>query len=186
MISKAITHHVEEQMQKTLDRMKADFGTLRTGRASTALLENVRVDYFGTLTPLNQLANIHTPEPRTLEIRPWDKGSVGNIEKAIFKSDLGLTPSNDGSVIRLQIPALTEERRKDLIKVVRKMTEEYRVTLRNERREAVERLKKSEKAKEISEDDRISGEHEIQKMTDAFMKRVDDLLAAKERDIMDV
>ena len=186
MIAKPILQHIEEQMHKTIDKMKSDFGTLRTGRASATLLENIRVDYYNTPTPLNQLGSIATPEARTLEIRPWDKTALPNIEKAILKSDLGLTPSNDGNVIRLQIPALTEERRKDLIKVVRKMAEEYRVAIRNERRDAVERLKKSEKLKEISEDDRITGEQEIQRMTDTYIKRVDELLAAKERDILEV
>src|SRR6185436_14866058 len=150
------------------------------------LLENIRVDYYGAQTPLNQLAAIGAPEPRTLEIRPWDKAAVAEIEKAILKSDLGLTPNSDGTMIRLQIPTLTEERRKDLIKVVRKMAEEYRVSLRNERRDAVERLKKAEKAKEVTEDDRTGGEHEIQKITDIYIKKIDDLLTAKERDIMEV
>ena len=138
------------------------------------------------MTPINQLANIAAPEARTLEIRAWDKGAVQAIEKAIQKSDLGLNPSNDGTVIRLQIPKLTEERRKDLIRVVRKMTEEYRVAIRNERRDGVEKLKKSEKAKEITEDDREKAEHEIQKMTDLYVKKVDETLATKERDIMEV
>jgi ribosome recycling factor len=186
MVPKPLMAHADEQMQKTLARMKSELGTLRTGRASTTLLENVRVEYYGTPTPLNQVAGMAAPEPRTLEVRPWDKGAIGEIEKAILKSDLGLTPTNDGSVIRLQIPALTEERRKDLIKIVRKMAEEYRVALRNERRDAVERLKKAEKNKEISEDDRTSGEHEIQKMTDLYIKRVDEMLAGKERDILGV
>src|SRR5262245_3213997 len=186
MVPKALITQAEEQMKKTLDRMKSDLGTLRTGRASTTLLENVQVDYYGASTPLNQLAAMAAPEPRTLEIRPWDKGAVAEIEKAILKSDLGLTPNNDGTVIRLQIPKLTEERRRDLIKVVRKMAEEYRVSLRNERRDAVERLKKAEKSKEITEDDRTSGEAEIQKMTDQHIKKIDDLLAVKERDIMEV
>lgn len=186
MIPKPILNHFEAQMQKTIEKTKADFSSLRTGRASAALLENIRVEYYGTMTPLNQIANITAPEARTLEIRAWDKGAVTAVEKAIQKSDLGLNPNNDGSVIRLQIPALTEERRKDLIKVVRKMAEEYRVALRNERRDAVERLKKAEKAKEISEDDRTAGDQEIQKLTDSFVKRVDELLAAKERDIMEV
>ena len=177
---------IEGQMQKTLDKMKADFSTLRTGRASAALLENVRVDYYGAMTPISQLANIATPEAKTLEIKAWDKAAMQAIEKAIQKSDLGLTPSNDGTVIRLQIPRLNEERRKDLIRVVRKMSEEYRVAIRNERRDGVEKLKKSEKAKEIAEDDRQAAEHEIQKMTDGFVKKVDDLLANKERDIMEV
>lgn len=174
------------QMHKTIDKMKADFGTLRTGRASTAILENIKVDYYGTLTPINQLANVSAPEPRTLEIKAWDKGVIALIEKAIQKSDLGLTPSNDGTVVRLQIPKLTEERRKDLIRVVRKMAEEYRVSVRNERRDGVEKLKKSQKAKELSEDDLQSGENEIQKMTDLFIKRVDEMLASKEREIMEV
>jgi len=181
-----IITHIEAQMHKTLDKMKADFSTLRTGRASASLLENVRVDYYGALTPINQLANIAAPEGRTLEIKAWDKAALQAIEKAIQKSDLGLNPSNDGNVIRLQIPTLTEERRKDLIRVVRKMSEEYRVAIRNERRDGVEKLKKSEKAKEIAEDDRETAEHEIQKMTDSFVKKVDEMLAAKERDIMEV
>lgn len=186
MVPRPLITHTEDQMKKTIDRMRGDLGTLRTGRASTALLENVRVDYYGAQTPLNQLAAMAAPEPRTLEIRPWDKAALQEIEKAILKSDLGLTPNNDGNTIRLQIPALTEERRKDLIKVVRKMAEEYRVSLRNERRDAVERLKKAEKAKELSEDDRASGEQEIQKLTDLYIKRVDELLSGKERDIMEV
>jgi ribosome recycling factor len=186
MVPRALITRADEQMQKTLARMHGDLGTLRTGRASAALLENIRVEYYGAVTPLNQLAGIAAPEPRMLEIRPWDKAAVGEIEKAILKSDLGLTPNNDGSIIRLQIPKLTEERRKDLIKVVRKMAEEYRVSLRNERRDAVEGLKKAEKAKEITEDDRAGGEQEIQKITDSYIKKIDDLLAAKERDIMEV
>jgi ribosome recycling factor len=177
---------IEGQMQKTLEKVRGEFSTLRTGRASAALLENVRADYYGTLTPINQLANVAAPEARTLEIRPWDKGAMQAIEKAIQKSDLGLNPSNDGTVIRLQIPALTEDRRKDLIRVVRKMSEEYRVALRNERRDGVEKLKKAEKVKEVSEDDREKAEHDIQKMTDLYVKKVDDMLASKERDIMEV
>ncbi len=181
-----IAKHFEGQMQKTMDKMRADFSTLRTGRASSALLENLRVDYYGTMTPINQLANISTPEARTIEVRAWDKAAIQPIERAIQKSDLGLNPSNDGTLIRLQIPKLTEERRKDLIRVVRKMSEEYRVALRNERRDAVEKIKKSEKAKEITEDDLKSAENEIQKMTDSFVKKVDEMLANKERDIMEV
>jgi ribosome recycling factor len=186
MISKPFISQAEEQMKKTIDRMRGDLGTLRTGRASTALLENIRVDYYGAQTPLNQLAAMAAPEPRMLEIRPWDKAALQEIEKAIQKSDLGLNPSNDGTIIRLQIPALTEERRKYFIKVVRKMAEEYRVSLRNERRDAVDRLKKAEKAKELSEDDRATGEQDIQKLTDLYIKRVDELLTGKERDIMEV
>jgi len=186
MALRDVIHHIEGQMQKTQEKMKADFSTLRTGRASSALLENLRVDYYGTLTPINQLANVSAPEGRTLEIRAWDKGAIQPIEKAIQKSDLGLTPSNDGTIIRLQIPKLTEERRKDLIRVVRKMAEEYRVSVRNERRDGVEKLKKSEKVREITEDDLKSAEQEVQKMTDSYIKKVDEMLAAKERDIMEV
>lgn len=186
MITRTIIQQLEDQMKKTLDKMRADFSTLRTGRASTALLEQIRVEYYGTLTPLNQVAQIAAPEARTLEIRPWDKTVIAAVEKAILKSELGLTPNNDGNTIRLQIPALTEERRRDLIKVVRKMAEEFRVSIRNLRREGVERLKKSEKAKEISEDDLATAEQEIQKMTDLYVKKVDEFLAAKERDITEV
>ncbi len=177
---------IDGLMHKTLEKMKADFGTLRTGRASATLLENVKVEYYGTLVPIHQLANIAAPEPRTLEVKAWDKSVIALIEKAIQKSDLGLNPSNDGTVVRLQIPKLTEERRKDLIRVVRKMAEEYRVSIRNERRDGVEKLKKSEKAKEISEDDLKSAEQEVQRMTDSFIKKVDEMLAAKEREIMEV
>jgi ribosome recycling factor len=186
MAARDVISSIEGQMQKTLDKMKGDFSTLRTGRASAALLENVRVDYYGASTPINQLANVSAPEGRTLEIRAWDKGAIQLIEKAIQKSDLGLTPNNDGTIIRLQIPKLTEERRKDLIRVVRKMAEEYRVSVRNERRDGLEKLKKAEKVKEITEDDLKSAEHEIQKMTDNYVKKVDEMLAAKERDIMEV
>jgi ribosome recycling factor len=186
MSERDIITAIEGQMQKTLEKMRGEFSTLRTGRASAALLENIRVDYYGTLTPINQLANVAAPEARTLEIRAWDKGAMQAIEKAIQKSDLGLNPSNDGTVIRLQIPALSEDRRKDLIRVVRKMSEEYRVAMRNERRDGVEKLKKAEKVHEIAEDDREKAERDIQKMTDLYVKKVDDLLASKERDIMEV
>ncbi len=186
MSARDVIGQIDGLMQKTLEKMKADFGTLRTGRASAALLENVRVDYYGASTPINQMANVSAPEARTLEIKAWDKGALQLIEKAIQKSDLGLTPSNDGNVIRLQIPKLTEERRKDLIRVVRKMAEEYRVSVRNERRDGLEKLKKAEKTKEITEDDLSTAEHEVQKMTDTYIKKVDEMLAAKERDIMEV
>ncbi len=186
MLTQSVLSDVEAKMQKTVEKMKSDFGTLRTGRASAAILENIKVDYYGALTPLNQMGAIAAPEPRTLEIRPWDKSAVQAIEKAILKSDLGVTPSNDGSVIRLQIPTLTEERRKDLIKVIKKMSEEFRVVIRNERRDAVERLKKSQKLKEISEDDLKTAEHSVQKLTDLYVKKIDDLMAYKEKDLMEV
>ena len=182
----AIVAASEEHMKKTLEKLRSDFSTIRTGRASSALLENVRVDYYGAMTPLNQLATVAAPEPRTLEIRPWDKAALQPIERAIHQSNLGLTPNNDGSIIRLQIPSLTEERRKDLIKVIRKMAEEFRVAVRNERRDAIERFKKSEKAKEITEDDKTKGDQAVQKMTDLYVKKIDDLLASKERDLMEV
>src|SRR5262245_17237084 len=138
MSVRAVISHIESQMQKTQEKMRAEFLTIRTGRASAALLDNVRADYYGAMTPINQLANIAAPEARTIEIKAWDKGALQAIEKAIQKSDLGLTPSNDGTVIRLQFPKLTEDRRKDLIRVVRRMSEEYRVAIRNERRDGVE------------------------------------------------
>jgi ribosome recycling factor len=183
---KTILTTADDQMKKTIDKLQSDFATLRTGRARATLLENVRVEYYGSTMPLNQIASISTPEARTLEVKPWDKGAIQAIERAIHQSNLGLTPTNDGTLVRLTIPPLTEERRKDLIRVLRKMAEEFRVTIRNERRDALEHLKKAEKSKEINEDDLKKGEQDIQKMTDGYVKKIEDLLSAKERDILEV
>ncbi|HBU68927.1 MAG TPA: ribosome recycling factor [Elusimicrobia bacterium] len=176
----------EEPMKKTLEKMKNDLSAIRTGRASVALIDGLRVDSYGSLLPIKQLANLSVSDARTIEVRPWDISQLQSIEKAIQKSDLGLTPVNDGKIIRLSVPQLNEERRKELIKVVNKMTEDFRVSIRNERRVMVEALKKAEKDKKITEDDRKKGEGELQKITDIYVKKIDEMLKAKEKDIMEV
>jgi ribosome recycling factor len=173
-------------MQKAVAALKRDLSTLRAGRATPSLLDKIVVDYYGASTPINQLANISVPEPRLLVIQPWDKKSVAEIERAIMKSDLGLTPASDGSVIRLAIPQLTEERRKELAKVSKKKAEEGRVAVRNIRRDANDDLKKKEKASEITEDELRKFQDDIQKMTDKYVVEVDQVLAAKEIEIMEV
>ncbi|MBI4524401.1 MAG: ribosome recycling factor [Deltaproteobacteria bacterium] len=176
----------EKEMEKSVIAFRKDLAKLRTGRASTALLEGIMVDYYGTLTPLNQLANLSAPEPRLLVIQPYDRGAVGNIEKAVLKTDLGLTPSNDGKLIRIPIPELTGERRKELVKHVKKMAEEFRVSIRNHRRLAIEKLKEIEKKKEITEDDLKHAQERVQKMTDDFISKIDKVLKIKEDEIMEV
>jgi ribosome recycling factor len=175
---------VEARMSAALDALGREFATVRTGRASTALLESIRVDYYGTPTPINQMATISVPDARTLVIQPWDGGQLQTIEKAIMKSDLGLTPANDGKVVRLNMPTPTEERRKQLVKTVGKIAEESRVTVRNIRREANDRLKAMAKDKRISEDDERRGHEQIQKTTDRFVAKVDELLKKKEQEIL--
>lgn len=186
MVTREILAAGEEPMKKTLERMKGEFAALRTGRASVALVEGLKVESYGTLMPVNQLANLSVPEPRTIEIRPWDISQLANIEKAILKSELGLTPANDGKLIRLQVPSLTEERRREIIKIIHKMAEEFKVAIRNERRHIVENIKKSEKDKKITEDERKKAEVESQKLTDVYVGKIDDLLAAKEKEVMEV
>jgi len=176
----------EEPMKRTIDKMKSDFGALRTGRASVALLENVKVDSYGALLPLKQTANMSVPDGRTIEIRPWDVSQLGSIEKAILKSDIGLTPANDGKIIRLSIPQLNEERRKELIKVINKMAEDFRIAIRNERRNILDSVKKAEKDKKITEDERKNGENELQKLTDSYIKKIEEILKIKEKEIMEV
>ncbi|MBI4832321.1 MAG: ribosome recycling factor [Candidatus Lindowbacteria bacterium] len=176
---------VKEKMNKALEHIRHEFGTIRTGRASVSLLDGIDVEYYGSSVPLNQIANISTPESRLLLITPYDKTGLVSIEKAIQKSDLGLNPNNDGKVIRIPIPELTEERRKNLVKVVRRLAEDSRVSLRNARREANEQIKKSEKNGDISEDDSHHLIDDIQKVTDEYMKHVDELLKAKEKEIME-
>jgi ribosome recycling factor len=183
---KAIVAAGEEPMRKTIDKMKTDFSALRTGRASTALLEGIKVDSYGTTMLLNQLASLSVPDSRTIEVHPWDISQISSIEKGILRSDVGLTPVNDGRVIRLSVPPLTEERRKDIIKSIHKMTEEYKVSVRNERRQILENIKKAEKDKQITEDDRKKAEVDLQKITDTYIKKIDELLAVKEKDIMEV
>lgn len=181
-----VHEQLEQKMDATIEALKFEFGTIRAGRANAAMLDKVRVDYYGTLTPINQMAAISVPEPRTLMITPWDKSSMHEIEKAIANSDVGLTPSNDGSVIRLSVPALTEERRKELAKRVHKVAEEFKVRLRNERRDANDALKKMEKDGELTEDELKKAQDEVQKITDKFIKEVDQVATAKEKDIMEV
>jgi ribosome recycling factor len=181
-----IIDDAEDRMKKSLEHLTKDLAAMRAGRANPAMVEKLSVDYYGVLTPVNQLANISVPEARLLVIQPWDKSLIADIEKAIMKSDLGITPSNDGNVIRIAVPQLTEERRKDLVKVAKKRAEEARVAVRNIRREANDMLKASEKDKLISEDENKKGAEEVQKLTDRYIKNVDTILQAKEKEIMEV
>ena len=176
----------EGRMDKTIEALKHEFASIRTGRASTALLDKVMVDYYGTPSPINQVANVTAPEPRLILVKPWEKSMIGPIEKAVLQSDLGLNPSNDGETIRLAIPQLTEERRKELVKVVSKKAEEAKVAVRNIRRDANDDLKKEEKAKTITEDDAKQGQEKIQKLTDKKIKAIDDLKDKKEKDVLEV
>jgi ribosome recycling factor len=181
-----IIKEASDHMAKSVGALQHEFGTVRTGRATGSILERVTVDYYGTATPLLQIAGVSSPEPQLLVISPYDRSAMGAIEKAILASDLGLNPSNDGQVIRLPFPPLTEERRKDLVKLVRHYAEEARVAVRNIRRDANDRLKKAEKAAEISEDDLRRAEAEIQKRTDSHIHDIDEALKRKEVEIMEV
>lgn len=181
----SIKKSAEERMDKAIGAFRRDLSTLRAGKASPALFDRVQVEYYGTLTPLNQLANINTPDSRTLMIQPWDKSSLAAIEKAILKSDLGLTPSNDGSSIRISVPPLTEERRAELVKTAKKFAEEAKVAIRNIRRDANDDIKKLEKT-DISEDESRRHQDDIQKSTDKFISEVEKVLSAKEKEIMEV
>src|SRR5213592_2373071 len=174
------------RMDKSVEAAHAEFTTLRTGRASPALLDRVQIDYYGQQTPLQQLATIGAPEPRLLTIQPFDPGSLGTIERAIQESDLGLTPSNDGKLIRLPIPQLTEERRKDLVKVVRQMAEEGKIAVRNVRRDAIKHLEELVKNGDVGDDDERAAEGRVQKLTDDHTAKIDDLLKRKEAEIMEV
>ncbi len=181
-----ILMETEERMEKAVNAMDKDFAKLRTGRASSSLVDDIRVDYYGTPTPINQLASVAVPDSRTITIQPWDKGGFSAVEKAILKSDLGLTPVNDGKIIRIVIPALTEERRKDLVKVSRKYSEDAKIAVRNVRRDANDQLKKLEKDKTISEDDLKKATEEVQKLTDKYVAETDKKCQAKEKEIMDI
>jgi ribosome recycling factor len=174
----------EERMQAVIDVAKKELAAVRTGRANPALLNKVVVDYYGTPTPLNQLATITAPDARLLVVQPWDKNSIKDVEKALLKSELGLTPNVDGNTIRLPIPQLTEERRKELVKMIRKDMEEKRIAIRNIRRDSNEQLKAAEKNGELPEDDSRRAQDEVQKLTDKYIAEVDRLLAAKEEEIM--
>lgn len=185
-MNEAMFTQLQKEMDQSVGALRKDLAKIRTGRASTALLEHIVVDYYGATTPLNQLATLSAPEPRLLVVQPYDRNALQNIEKSILKSDLGLTPTNDGKIIRVPIPQLTEERRKDLVKHVKKIGEEYRVSVRNHRRVAVEHLKEAEKKKDITADDSKHGHDRVQKITDDFISRVDKIIKTKEEEIMEV
>ncbi len=174
---------VESHMKKAIEAAQRSFNTIRTGRANPSLLDRVMVDYYGAETPLKQLANINTPDATTITIQPYDRSSLSMLEKAINMSDLGLTPNNDGSVIRLNIPPLTSERRKELVKLAGKLAEEQKVSIRNIRRDAVESVRKQERNREISEDEARDLLDKIQKLTDKYIAKIDEILAIKEKDI---
>lgn len=177
---------VKDRMQKTVEATQRSFNTIRTGRASTSLLDRVMVDYYGAETPLKSLANLSTPDATTIMIQPYDKGSMGLIEKAISMSDIGLTPNNDGSLIRLNIPPLTKERRQELVKTAGKLVEEGKVGVRNIHRDAIDEVRTQEKNSDVSEDESRDLQAEIQSVTDSYNKKIDELLAVKEKDIMTV
>ena len=181
-----IVKEVEAKMEKTLSALKTDLNKVRTGRASLALFDDIRIDYYGTPTPLNQMATLAVPEPRLITIQPWDPSIIGEIEKAILKSELGVTPASDGKIIRIVIPRLTEERRKELVKVVKKMSEGTKVAIRNIRREANEQLKGLEKNKKISQDQLRQWMDRVQASTDKFIEKVDEVLSAKEKEILEI
>lgn len=177
---------LEEKMNKTLKNLQGDFNKVRTGRASLALFDDIRVDYYGTPTPLKQTATLSVPESRLIIIQPWDPHMIGEIEKAILKSELGVTPTNDGKIIRITIPRLTEERRRELVKIVKKMGEGGKVAIRNIRRDANEDLKDMERKKAISEDELHQNMEKVQKITDSFIGKIDEALGAKEREILEI
>lgn len=176
----------EEKMRKSIDSVAADFAAVRAGRANAAVLDRISVDYYGTPTPIQQIASIGSPDPRQLLIQPWDASAVKLIEKAILNSDLGINPQNDGKAIRLTFPQLTEERRKDLTKQVRKYAEDAKVAVRNIRRDAVDYVKKAQKKGELTEDDQKKAEKDIQDLTDKHVKKIDEMCAKKEKELMEI
>jgi ribosome recycling factor len=182
----ALVKDTSARMERSIEAFRKELGKVRTGRASFSLLDGIKVDYYGTPTPLQQVGTLSVPESRLITVTPWDTKMIGPIEKAIQGSGLGLNPSSDGKTVRIPIPPLTEERRKELAKVVRKMAEDARVAIRNVRREAIEKLKDREKKKEISEDLVKRGQERIQKETDAHVKKIDDILKSKEQEILEV
>ncbi len=185
-MSEKFLKDLEAKMNKTLRSLQGDLNKIRTGRASPALFDDIRVDYYGTPTPLKQMATLSVPESRLIIIQPWDPNTVGEIEKAILKSELGVTPTNDGKIIRITIPRLTEERRKELVKIVRKMGEQGKVAIRNIRRDANENLKHMEGEKLISQDELHQDMEKVQKVTDSFIRKVDEALSEKEKEILEI
>jgi ribosome recycling factor len=186
MAAKEVVDSMSQHMDKSIQSLKGDLVKVRTGRASTALVEPVHVDYYGSSVPLNQIANVTTPDARTIQIAPWEAGMVGAIEKAILASNIGLTPQNDGKVVRIPLPPLTEERRKDMVKLIKKMAEETKVAVRAHRRDANEQVKSLEKAKTLTEDDAKKAGELIQKKTDEKVAEVDKVIAAKEKEILTI
>lgn len=183
---KTIITEMETRMKKSVDLIRSEFSSVRTGKASPALVENIQVPYYGTPTRLRDLAGISTPDPKLILIQPWDPTAIGDIEKAIMQTQLGITPVNDGKVLRLPIPELSEERRVELAKYIKKMAEDGRIALRNIRRDAIELVRKMEKDKKITEDERYKNEKTIQDKTEAFIKQIDELVKHKEKEIMEV
>jgi ribosome recycling factor len=184
--AKEVEASLKTRMEKAISDLQHDMAAIRTGRASLGILDHIRVDYYGTPTPLNQLANLHVPEPSLITVQPWDVSQIGPIEKAIRTSDLGLNPANDGKVIRLPIPALTEERRKEIVKKMHHGAENHRVAVRNIRRDGNEAVKKLLKDKKVTEDEEKRALDEIQKMTDAYMQKIDLVVKTKEKEILEI
>lgn len=185
-MTKQVLDSLQEKMTKTLSNLKTELTKVRTGRATPALLDGVRVDYYGSEMPISQVASVSAPEPRQIIVQPWESSMLSAIEKAILVADLGLNPQNDGKIIRVPLPALTEERRKDLVKHIKKMGEECKIALRNERRDANEEVKKLEKEKQLTQDDAKKATDQVQKKTDDFVAEVDKVLTVKEKEIMSI
>ncbi len=185
MTTREVLHATEDKMKKAVDFVSREFSEIRTGRASPHIVEGLHIDYYGTPTLIKQLASISVPDPHLIVIQPWDITAIAEIEKAILKSNLGITPNNDGKVIRLSVPALSQERRQELVKGIHKISEEGRISLRTIRRDAKELLEKSEKDKVITEDDKFKGVEELQKLVDKYIARVDEVLKAKEKEVLE-
>ena len=183
---KEVVQDAKERMEKTLSNTQSELGKVRTGRANLSLLDTVRVEYYGSKVPLKQVANLGVPESRLITIQPWDRNLLGEIEKAVLKADLGINPNNDGHIIRLPIPPLTEERRKDLVRFIHQLGEDGKIAIRNIRRDAIDHLRKAQKEHKISEDEEYNGGIDIQELTDDFVKKIDELIGAKEEEIMEV
>jgi ribosome recycling factor len=185
-MTKDVINNMSAHMDKTIEALRKEYQKIRTGRASTGLLDEIKVDYYGTPTPINQLATLAVPEPRTITLQPWEAKIIPIIEKAILNANLGLTPSNDGRLIRLNLPPLTEERRKDIVKQLKKLAEDAKVAVRNIRRDSNDELKKLEKDKNITEDDHKRAEKEVQDVTNSHVAKIDEVLAHKEKEVMEV
>jgi len=185
-MTKDVITNMKSHMEKSVESLRREYQKVRTGRANLGLLDDIRIDYYGTPSPLSQVATLSVPEPRTITLQPWETKMISVIEKAIMNANLGITPANDGKVIRLNLPALTEERRKDIVKQLKKMAEEAKVAVRNIRRDAIDELKKLEKNKKISEDDQKRAEKDVQDVTNGYVAKIDEVLTHKEKEVMEV